>query len=145
MRLRGAVTAHLRLRSSSRPPRWAAADVASCSGGGRDFAGTDGIEHAGCSASAAKTWKTRRPPGVVVSRFSFQGLFGASWIQRGVAPDALGRVIAIDMTAGYVVAPIPLIIFGALVRPEMMFLGTTPLLVLTTVGVLYSKPVVAMT
>ncbi|MGH3376604.1 MAG: MFS transporter [Actinoallomurus sp.] len=77
----------------------------------------------------------------------FQGVFGLSWIQRGIAPDVLGRVIAVDMVAGYVVAPVSLVLCGVFAqpRPALVFLGTAVLLVLTTLGVLCSRSVRAMT
>ncbi len=76
----------------------------------------------------------------------FQGVFGTSWIQRNIAPDVLGRVIAADMVAGYVVAPLSLVVCGALAsaRPAVMFFGTAAVLVLTGAAVLCSRPVVAM-
>lgn len=74
----------------------------------------------------------------------FQGVFGLSWIQRNIATDVLGRVIAFDMVAGYVLAPVSLVACGALARPEPMFVGTAALLLLTTAGILCSKQVVDM-
>lgn len=74
----------------------------------------------------------------------FQGVFGLSWIQRNIAADVLGRVIAFDMVAGYVLAPASLVACGALARPEPMFVGTAALLLLTTAGILCSKQVVDM-
>lgn len=76
----------------------------------------------------------------------FQGVFGLSWIQRSITPDVLGRVIAVDMVAGYVVAPLSLVLCGAFAQPNpaAVFLGTAGLLALTTAGVLGSARVRAM-
>lgn len=76
----------------------------------------------------------------------FQGVFGVSWIQRSVAPDVLGRIIAVDMVAGYLVAPISLVLCGVLAqpRPQTVFFGTAVVLLLTGAGVLCSRSVVTM-
>ncbi len=65
----------------------------------------------------------------------------------GIAPDVLGRVIAVDMVAGYAVAPVSLLLCGAFAQPnpETVFLGTAALLAAATAGVLCSSRVRAMT
>ncbi len=76
----------------------------------------------------------------------FQGVFGISWIQRNIASDVLGRVIAVDMVAGYLVAPVSLLLCGATARTGsgVMFFATAAVLLLTGAAVLCSKPVVTM-
>lgn len=73
----------------------------------------------------------------------FEGVFGLSWIQRNVDESMLSRVISFDMVLGYAVAPISLVLCGALadVRPDLMFIGAAVILGATTVGVLSSRPV----
>ncbi len=76
----------------------------------------------------------------------FQGVFGISWIQRNIDADVLGRVIAVDMVAGYLVAPVSLVLCGGLAqaRPGLMFFGTAVILALTGAAVVCSRPVVTM-
>jgi transmembrane secretion effector len=73
----------------------------------------------------------------------FQGVFGLSWIQRNIDSSVLSRVISVDMVLGYAVAPISLVLSGALVRAhtELMFGGTALILAVTALGVLSSRAV----
>lgn len=76
----------------------------------------------------------------------FQGVFGLSWIQRTIDSSVLSRVVSVDMVLGYAIAPLSLVLCGALVqsRSTLMFGGTALLLVLTALGVLTSRSVRAM-
>ena len=73
----------------------------------------------------------------------FQGVFGVSWIQRNIKGSVLSRVISVDMVLGYAVAPLSLVVSGALAERNtaVMFGGTAVILAVTALGVLSSKPV----
>ncbi|WP_367127263.1 MFS transporter [Saccharothrix sp. HUAS TT1] len=73
----------------------------------------------------------------------FQGVFGLSWIQRNIKGSVLSRVISVDMVLGYAVAPLSLVLCGALAERNTaaMFGGTAAILAVTALGVLASKPV----
>lgn len=73
----------------------------------------------------------------------FQGVFGLSWIQRNIEGSVLSRVVSVDMVVGYAVAPISLVLCGALAeaRTEWMFGGAAAILVVTALSVLSSRPV----
>ncbi|MFG2298917.1 MFS transporter [Streptomyces sp. NPDC048603] len=58
----------------------------------------------------------------------FQGVFGMSWIQRNIDGSVLSRVISFDMVLGYAVAPLSLVICGALAQQ-----GTTPMFTLAAI------------
>lgn len=77
----------------------------------------------------------------------FQGVFGLSWIQRNIQGSVLSRVISVDMVLGYAVAPVSLVVCGALARAHTGYLfgGAALILLLTALGVLASRPVRAMT
>ncbi|MET9696731.1 MFS transporter [Streptomyces sp. NPDC006529] len=76
----------------------------------------------------------------------FQGVFGLSWIQRTIDPSVLSRVISIDMVLGYAMAPVSLILCGALAQGGSgpMFAVSGALLALTAVGLLSSRAVRTM-
>ncbi|MEU3493714.1 MFS transporter [Kitasatospora cineracea] len=76
----------------------------------------------------------------------FQGVFGVSWIQRNIRGEILGRVISVDMVAGYIAAPASLVLCGALAKshPGAMFAATAAVLIVTGAATLCSKPVVTM-
>ncbi|HEY1487417.1 MAG TPA: MFS transporter [Micromonosporaceae bacterium] len=76
----------------------------------------------------------------------FQAVFGLSWVQRTIDRDVLGRVMSVDMVAGYALGPISLIVTGALAggHLELLYIGTAALLALTAVGVLSSRTVRSM-
>ncbi|MFD7029383.1 MFS transporter [Streptomyces sp. NPDC059917] len=76
----------------------------------------------------------------------FQGVFGLSWIQRTIDPSVLSRVISLDMVLGYAMAPLSLILCGALARHGSgpMFAVSAGVLALTALGVLSSKAVRGM-
>jgi Transmembrane secretion effector len=76
----------------------------------------------------------------------FQGVFGLSWIQRTIDGSVLSRVVSVDMVLGYAIAPLSLVLCGALVQTHsaLMFGGTGLLLALTGLGVLTSRPVRTM-
>jgi len=73
----------------------------------------------------------------------FQGVFGLSWIQRNIPGDVLSRVISVDMVLGYAVAPLSLIVCGALARIDTfaLFGLVAAVLALTGLAVLASKAV----
>ncbi|MFJ1768227.1 MFS transporter [Amycolatopsis sp. NPDC088138] len=73
----------------------------------------------------------------------FQGVFGLSWIQRTIDESVLSRVLSLDMVLGYAVAPISLVLCGALaqVHTALMFGGTALILGVTALGVLASPRV----
>ncbi|GGQ07994.1 MFS transporter [Streptomyces roseolilacinus] len=73
----------------------------------------------------------------------FQGVFGVSWIQRNIDGSVLSRVISVDMVLGYAVAPLSLVVCGALARSGTgpMFALTAVVLTLTALGVLASRTV----
>jgi hypothetical protein len=73
-------------------------------------------------------------------------VFGVSWIQRAIDPKVLGRVMSVDMVAGYAMGPISLIITGALGQHhlELLYLGTAALLAMTAVAVVSSSTVRSM-
>lgn len=73
----------------------------------------------------------------------FQGVFGLSWIQRNIHGSVLSRVISVDMVFGYAIAPVSLILCGALARTGtgVMFAVVALVLTVTALGVLSSKPV----
>ncbi|WP_330329206.1 MFS transporter [Streptomyces sp. NBC_00536] len=76
----------------------------------------------------------------------FQGVFGLSWIQRTIDPSVLSRVISIDMVLGYAMAPLSLILCGALAQHGSgpMFAVSGAVLALTALGVLSSRAVRGM-
>ncbi|MFJ9700103.1 MFS transporter [Streptomyces fradiae] len=76
----------------------------------------------------------------------FQGVFGVSWIQRNIDGAVLSRVISVDMVLGYAVAPLSLVVCGALAGSGAgpMFALTAVLLTVTGLGVLASRTVRAM-
>lgn len=73
----------------------------------------------------------------------FQGVFGLSWIQRSIHGSVLSRVISVDMVLGYAVAPISLVLCGALAKANTtaMFGATALVLLLTALAALSSRPV----
>jgi hypothetical protein len=73
----------------------------------------------------------------------FQGVFGVSWIQRNIDGSVLSRVISVDMVLGYAVAPLSLVVCGALARSGTgpMFALTAVVLTVTALGVLASRTV----
>lgn len=73
----------------------------------------------------------------------FQGVFGLSWLQRSIHESILSRVLSVDMVIGYAVAPISLVLCGALAQShsELMFGGTALILAVTALCVLSSRPV----
>jgi MFS family permease len=76
----------------------------------------------------------------------FQAVFGLSWVQRAIDREVLGRVLSVDMVAGYAVGPISLVVAGGLAGGHLraLYLGTAALLVLTAIGVLSSRTVRTM-
>ncbi|MDJ0383657.1 MFS transporter [Streptomyces sp. G-G2] len=76
----------------------------------------------------------------------FQGVFGLSWIQRNIDPSVLSRVISVDMVLSYAMAPLSLILCGALAQHGSgpMFAVSGAVLALTAVGVLSSRAVRGM-
>jgi MFS family permease len=76
----------------------------------------------------------------------FQAVFGLSWVQRAIDRDVLGRVLSVDMVAGYAVGPISLVVAGGLAGAhlEALYLGTAALLALTALGILSSRTVRTM-
>ncbi|MFJ6982552.1 MULTISPECIES: MFS transporter [unclassified Streptomyces] len=76
----------------------------------------------------------------------FQGVFGLSWIQRNIPQDVLTRVVSVDMVLGYAVAPLSLILCGALagVGAFALFGTVAAVLALTSLAVLGSRQVRAM-
>ncbi|MFD4574630.1 MFS transporter [Streptomyces sp. NPDC058417] len=76
----------------------------------------------------------------------FQGVFGLSWIQRNIPQDVLTRVVSVDMVLGYAVAPLSLILCGALagVGAFALFGTVAAILALTSLAVLGSRQVRAM-
>ncbi|MFD0269098.1 MFS transporter [Streptomyces sp. NPDC127106] len=73
----------------------------------------------------------------------FQGVFGLSWIQRNIHGSVLSRVISVDMVIGYAVAPLSLVVCGALAQSGTapMFTLTAVVLAVTAAAILTSKPV----
>ncbi|MET4658318.1 MFS family permease [Streptomyces sp. PvP037] len=73
----------------------------------------------------------------------FQGVFGLSWIQRNIPQDVLGRVVSVDMVLGYAVAPLSLIVCGALAGRDVsaLFGVVAAVLAATGLAVLASKAV----
>lgn len=73
----------------------------------------------------------------------FQGVYGISWIQRNIPQNVLSRVISVDMVLGYAVAPLSLIVCGALARnsPTVLFSFVGVLLLVTGLAVLSSRVV----
>jgi MFS family permease len=73
----------------------------------------------------------------------FQGVFGMSWIQRNIDGAVLSRVIAFDMVLGYAVAPLSLILCGALAGAgsSTVFAVVAVVLAITALGTLTSRPV----
>ncbi|MFB7782823.1 MFS transporter [Streptomyces vinaceus] len=73
----------------------------------------------------------------------FQGVFGLSWIQRTIDGSVLSRVISVDMVIGYAVAPLSLIVCGALAQSgtAAMFAVSASVLAVTAVGILASRTV----
>jgi MFS family permease len=76
----------------------------------------------------------------------YQGVFGASWVQREIPQAVLGRVIAVDMVAGYAVAPVSLILAGVLGEKsaELIFVVTAVLLAIVGLGTMLSRSVRGM-
>ncbi|MBB0243844.1 MFS transporter [Streptomyces alkaliphilus] len=76
----------------------------------------------------------------------FQGVFGLSWLQRNVPESVLTRVISLDMVLGYAIAPVSLLMCGALADTGTgaMFGIVALILALTGLGTLASRPVRAM-
>ena len=81
------------------------------------------------------------------SAIGFQAVFGVSWVQRTIDREILGRVMSVDMVAGYALTPVSLVVTGALARNhlELLYFGTALLLAATAVGVLSSTTVRTMT
>ncbi|MFI6146442.1 MFS transporter [Streptomyces sp. NPDC051109] len=73
----------------------------------------------------------------------FQGVFGLSWIQRTIDGSVLSRVISVDMVIGYAVAPLSLILCGALAQSGTapMFAVSAAVLAVTAIGILGSRTV----
>ncbi|MBU7597107.1 MFS transporter [Streptomyces sp. P38-E01] len=73
----------------------------------------------------------------------FQGVYGISWIQRNIPQNVLSRVISVDMVLGYAVAPVSLIVCGALAgrSPTLLFSFVGVILLLTGLAVLSSRSV----
>ncbi|WP_405700446.1 MFS transporter [Streptomyces sp. NBC_00069] len=73
----------------------------------------------------------------------FQGVFGLSWIQRTIDGAVLSRVISVDMVIGYAVAPLSLIVCGALAQSGTapMFALSAVVLAVTGIGILGSRTV----
>lgn len=73
----------------------------------------------------------------------FQGVFGLSWIQRNIDGAVLSRVISVDMVIGYGVAPLSLVVCGALAQSGTapMFALTAVILAITAAAILTSGPV----
>ncbi|MEV0414740.1 MFS transporter [Streptomyces sp. NPDC050448] len=73
----------------------------------------------------------------------FQGVFGLSWIQRTIDGPVLSRVISVDMVIGYAVAPLSLILCGALAQSGTapMFALSAVVLAVTGIGILSSRTV----
>ncbi|MCX2925911.1 MFS transporter [Streptomyces sp. NEAU-W12] len=64
----------------------------------------------------------------------FQGVFGLSWIQRNIPQEVLSRVVSVDMVLGYAVAPLSLILCGALAGEDTFALFGVVALVLAATG-----------
>ncbi|MFF3859123.1 MFS transporter [Streptomyces sp. NPDC002209] len=73
----------------------------------------------------------------------FQGVFGLSWIQRTIDGSVLSRVISVDMVIGYAVAPLSLILCGAMAQSGTgpMFALSAAVLAVTGIGILGSRTV----
>ncbi|MEV6579633.1 MFS transporter [Streptomyces sp. NPDC051582] len=73
----------------------------------------------------------------------FQGVFGLSWIQRTIDGPVLSRVISVDMVIGYAVAPLSLVLCGALAQSGTapMFAVSAAVLAVTAIGILGSRTV----
>ncbi|MFI6002546.1 MFS transporter [Streptomyces sp. NPDC051366] len=73
----------------------------------------------------------------------FQGVFGLSWIQRTIDGSVLSRVISVDMVIGYAVAPLSLILCGAVAQSGTgpMFALSAAVLAVTAIGILSSRTV----
>ncbi|WP_328764125.1 MULTISPECIES: MFS transporter [unclassified Streptomyces] len=73
----------------------------------------------------------------------FQGVFGLSWIQRTIDGSVLSRVISVDLVIGYAVAPLSLIVCGALAGSGTgpMFAVSAVVLAVTGIGILSSRTV----
>ncbi|MCK1795235.1 MFS transporter [Streptomyces sp. XM4193] len=73
----------------------------------------------------------------------FQGVYGISWIQRNIPQNVLSRVISVDMVLGYAVAPVSLIVCGALAgsSPTLLFSFVGVMLLMTGLAVLCSRSV----
>lgn len=71
----------------------------------------------------------------------FQGVFGLSWLQRTIDDSVLSRVISVDMVLGYAVAPLSLVLCGALAQTHstLMFAGTAGILAVVALGVVASR------
>lgn len=76
----------------------------------------------------------------------FQGVYGLSWIQGNIPGDVLSRVISVDMVLGYAVAPLSLVLCGAVAARDIgaMFAMVAVVLALTALGTLASSAVRAM-
>lgn len=76
----------------------------------------------------------------------FQGVYGLSWIQGNIPGEVLSRVISVDMVLGYAVAPISLVLCGAVAARDIgaMFAMVAVVLACTALGTLASSSVRAM-
>ncbi|MEU7908326.1 MFS transporter [Actinoplanes sp. NPDC049118] len=73
----------------------------------------------------------------------FQGVYGLSWIQGNIPGDVLSRVISVDMVFGYAIAPLSLVLCGAVASHSTgaMFAMVAAVLALTALGTLASPSV----
>lgn len=76
----------------------------------------------------------------------YQGVFGLSWIQRNIPQDVLTRVVSVDMVLGYAVAPLSLVVCGALAGHGhlALFGAAAAVLTATALAVLASRAVRGM-
>ncbi len=103
---------------------------------------------AGCGALAIVAGVVPAVATAMVIGFAigFQGVFAASWIQRSIAPNLIGRVVSLDMTAGYAITPLSMLLAGALAGQHLttLFLLTAAVLAVTGAGALLSGSVRSM-
>lgn len=73
----------------------------------------------------------------------FQGVYGMSWIQGNIESNVLSRVISVDMVLGYAVAPLSLVLCGAVAAhgTAPMFALVAAVLAVTAIGTLSSRSV----
>jgi Transmembrane secretion effector len=73
----------------------------------------------------------------------FEGVFGISWIQRAIPGDLLGRIISVDMAAGFSMGTVSYLFAGAMaqVYPTALFGMIAAVLTLTCVLMLSSRRV----